>query len=130
MSENKFEFSYTPLSERERREAERLKKKYEPKKGTENKMERLRALDQKVWRVPMIWSLTFGIVGTLAFGAGMAMVLEWGLYLWGIVLATVGLIPVCLAYPLYKWLYERRAKKYREEILRLSEEILQGELSN
>ncbi len=124
MSENKFEFSYTAPTERERKEAESLRKKYLPKEEDTNAMEKLRALDKKVQTIPRIWALALGIVGTLIFGTGLTMILEWELLLWGAVVSVVGLIPLGLAYPVYKRRLKKLTDKHREEILALSEGIL------
>ncbi len=124
MSENKFEYSYDAPTERERREVESLKKKYAPKVERVDKMAELRSLDKKVQSVPMIWAWCLGVVGTLIFGTGLTMILEWDLFSWGAVIAAVGLIPVALAYPVHKWMSQRLSDRYRERILTLSEEIL------
>lgn len=124
MNEKKFEYSYTAPTERERKEVEELKKKYAPKEETQDKVARLRELDKKVQLPPTIWALSLGIVGTLIFGTGLTMILEWNLFLWGTVVAAVGLVPVALAYPVYQWLLKKLSDKYREQILALSEEIL------
>ena len=34
--------------------------------------------------------------------------------------------PDALAYPLYRWIFKRQKAKYGEEILRLSEQLLNG----
>lgn len=124
MNENKFEYSYDAPTERERKEVESLKKKYAPKVERVDKMEELRMLDRKVQSLPMTWGLIFGVVGTLIFGLGMTMVLEWKMLIWGVLVSVVGLIPVALAYPVYKWALQKMSDKYRERILALSEEIL------
>lgn len=124
MNENKFEYSYDAPTERERKEVESLKKKYAPKVERVDKIAELRALDKKVQSVPMIWGLCLGIVGTLIFGTGLTMILEWNLFSWGAVIAAVGLIPVALAYPVHKWMLQKLSDRYRERILTLSEEIL------
>lgn len=126
MNENKFEYSYAAPTERERKEVEALKKKYAPQEETEDKMARLRELDKKVQLPPKIWALILGVVGTLIFGTGLTMILEWDLFLWGTAVAAVGLVPVALAYPVYKWLLKKRSDEYRAQILTLSEEILHG----
>lgn len=124
MKENKFEYSYDAPTERERKEVESLKKKYAPKVERVDKMAELRALDKKVQSIPMIWALCLGIVGTLIFGLGLTMVLEWEMLMWGSLFSAVGLVPVSLAYPVYKWMLQKLSDRYRERILKLSEEIL------
>lgn len=124
MNEKKFEYSYAAPTERERREVESLKKKYAPETEHTDKMSELRELDKKVQSPPRIWALILGVVGTLFFGLGLTMILEWNLLLWGTAVAAVGLVPVALAYPVYKWKLQKLSDKYREQILTLSEEIL------
>lgn len=124
MNGNKFEYSYDAPTERERKEVESLKKKYAPKMERVDKMEELRMLDRKVQSIPMTWGLILGVVGTLIFGLGMAMVLEWKMLMEGALMSTVGLIPVAFAYPVYKWKLQKTSDKYRGQILALSEEIL------
>jgi uncharacterized membrane protein len=87
-------------------------------------MERLRRLDSIVKNSPMIWSLTLGISGCLVFGLGLTMVLEWSVLLWGIVTMIIGSIPMAIAYPVYKEALKQYKKLYGEEILRLSDELL------
>ncbi|MGM9665663.1 MAG: hypothetical protein ACI3XX_03890 [Eubacteriales bacterium] len=124
MDEKKFEYSYTAPTERERKEVESLKKKYAPRIERTDKMSELRELDKKVQSPPRIWALILGIVGTLIFGTGLTMILEWDVFVWGAVIAAVGLVPVALAYPVYKWKLQKLSDQYREQILALSEEIL------
>ena len=124
MNEKKFEYSYAAPTERERKEVESLRKKYAPEIERTDKMSELRELDKKVQSPPRIWALILGIVGTLVFGLGLTMILEWNSLLWGTAVAAVGLVPVALAYPVYKWKLQKLSDKYREQILTLSEEIL------
>ena len=124
---NKFEFTYTAPTERERREVESLRKQYLPEEKNTDKLARLRKLDEKVKTPPQILALTLGVVGTLIFGLGLTMILEWSLIAWGAIVAVIGIVPLALAYPIYRWLFKKLQDKHREEILRLSEEILNEE---
>ena len=74
--------------------------------------------------VPTIWSLALGGVGALIFGLGLTMILEWSIWLWGVVLMAVGSVPMAIAYPVYKSVLKKYKNRYGEEILRLSEELL------
>ena len=121
---NKFEYTYVAPTERERKEAESIRKQYLLKGEGEDKLARLRKLDEKVKTPPQIVALTLGVVGTLLFGLGLTMILEWSLIVWGSLVAVTGLIPLLLAYPSYKKLLKKLQDKHREEILKLSEEIL------
>ena len=124
--QNKFEYKYSVPTKDERKEVEEIRKYYG---GTEkeSKLERLRKLDGKAKTPPMLWSLSLGIIGTLIFGGGMSMVMLLEAWYWivlGVVVALIGLIPVGLAYPVYKKVAKKYKDKYGEEILQLSEEIL------
>lgn len=124
---NKFEFTYTAPTERERKEVESLRKEYLPAEESTDKLMRLRKLDERVKTPPQILALSLGIVGTLIFGLGLTMILEWSMILWGTLLAAMGLIPLVLAYPAHKKLLKKLRDKHRAEILQLSEEILNEE---
>ena len=52
------------------------------------------------------------------------MILEWNIWIWGIVLMAIGIVPMAIAYPVYKFSLNKGKAKYGEEILRLSEELL------
>ncbi|MBQ7830802.1 MAG: hypothetical protein IJ393_01865 [Clostridia bacterium] len=126
-NENKFEYRYAAPTEAERKKVESLRREYLNETVSEGKIERLKRLDNKVKQTPMIFGLTLGIIGTLIFGLGLAMILEWEIRVWGTLVAFVGLVPVCLAYPLYKKIFALQKKKYGAEIIRLSDEILNEE---
>ena len=123
MSE-RFNFKYTAPTEEERKEIDSIRRQYSPQEQTESKMERLRRLDSLVKNTAIIWSLVFGVLGALIFGLGLTMILEWSIWLWGIVLMVIGSIPISIAYPVYKFTLNKGKAKYGEEILRLSEELL------
>ena len=123
--QTKFEYSYSATSEAERREIASIRRQYEPQsEKKESKIERLRRLDAHVRNSANAMSLVFGIVGILVFGLGLTMMLEWALYFWGVVVCIVGAIPTALAYPVYSGTLRKNKKKYGEEILALSEELL------
>ena len=123
MSE-KFNFKYTAPTEAERKEIDSIRRQYSPQEQTESKMERLRRLDSLVKNTAIIWSLVFGVLGALIFGLGLTMILEWSIWLWGVVLMVIGSVPMAIAYPIYKLLLKKYKNRYGEEILRLSEELL------
>ena len=121
---NQFNFKYTAPTEEERKEIDSIRRQYAPQEKTETKMEKLRRLDGLVKSVPTIWSLVLGVVGMLIFGLGLTMILEWSIWLWGIVLMVIGSVPMAIAYPVYKFALNKGKAKYGDEILRLSEELL------
>ena len=121
---NQFNFKYTAPSQEERKEIDSIRRQYAPQEKTETKLERLRRLDGLVKNTAIIWSLVLGVVGTLVLGLGLTMILEWSIWLWGIVLMVIGSIPISIAYPVYKFTLNKGKAKYGDEILRLSEELL------
>ncbi len=124
MDENKFSYNYSAPTKEERREIEDIKRRYSAETPTESKMERLRHLDKKVKRSPTAVSLSLGIVGTLVFGLGLTMVLEWNMLTTGIIVMLAGCLPIAAAYPLHNLILAKNKKKYGEEIVKISEELL------
>lgn len=121
---NRFNYKYSAPTEEERREIDSIRRQYSNEEPTESKIERLRRLDSLVKNTATIWSLVLGVVGILIFGLGLTMILEWAIWLWGIVLMVVGSVLMSIAYPVYKWVLKKYKNRYGEEILRLSEELL------
>lgn len=121
---NQFNYKYTAPTEEERKEIDSIRRQYAPQEQTETKLERLRRLDGLVKNTAIIWSLILGVIGCLIFGLGLTMVLEWSILLWGIVLMVIGSVPMAIAYPVYKLALNKGKAKYGDDILRLSEELL------
>lgn len=120
-----FEYTYSAPTEREKKQIESIRKQYAPKpQTTEDAFECLKKLNAKVYDAARCASLSVGVVGILIFGFGLTMILEWSIWLWGIVTMAIGCIPVALAYPIYRWLLARGKRKYGTEIVRLSDELL------
>lgn len=126
-TEEKFAYSYAAPTEKERKEIASIRRQYQPQTNTEGKLERLRALDKRVKDSATITALCFGIVGCLIFGGGMALTLEVGNLLFGIPVSLIGMIPMILAYPMYHKVLRYSKKKYGEEIIKLSDELLSEE---
>lgn len=123
--ENKFNYTYAAPTEQERSEVESIRRQYTTaEQSNQNGIERLRKLDAKVKRAPLIASITLGVLGVLVFGLGLTMVLEWNLFVWGAVVAAVGIVPIAIAHPVHKVLLKRNKAKYGDEIVKLSDEIL------
>ena len=121
---NQFNFKYTAPSQEERKEIDSIRRQYAPQEQTETKIQRLRRLDALVKNTAVIWSLCLGVIGILIFGLGLTMMLEWNIWLWGVVLMGIGSVPMAIAYPVYKGVLKKYKTRYGEEILRLSEELL------
>ncbi len=123
MQQNNNVYTYSAPSEKERRRAQSIVNEYNVKEPA-SAYEKLLVLDKTVKTAPTAVSLTLGIVGTLIFGLGMAMCLEWLLFIPGIIVSTVGIIPLALAYPIYNLMLKKNKAKYKEQILKLGEELL------
>lgn len=127
--DEQFEYTYTAPTAAERREAEEIRKRYQEMTVNEDRITRLRKLDEKAKTPPMVWAISLGVFGTLIFGGGFTIILEEMLaspyhLILGSAICVVGMLPIGLAYPVYKYVLQKCKAKYGEEILRLSEEIL------
>lgn len=123
----KFEYKYSAPTQEERNEIDRIRRQYQPKDETITKMDRLRYLDNKVKAIPMIISLSIGIIGTLIFGLGLTFILEWNNIPLGVVLMVIGAAIMAIAYLSYSMSSKKLKSKYSKEILALSEELLNQE---
>lgn len=120
----KFIYNYSAPTTEERREIETIVNQYLPKDTNKSTFEQLKELNKKVKRTPRIVSLVMGIVGVLIFGLGLSMILEWQIFVWGVVVCIVGIIPVSLAYFVYKAIYRLNKAKYGDKIVELGNELL------
>lgn len=124
----KFEYTYSALTESERKRLESIRREYEPKRETEqSEFDRITQLDSKIKVPAHAWSITIGIVGALLFGLGLTMVLEWTMTVFGIIVMALGCVPLALAYPIYTALIARGKRKYGSEILQLLDSVSKSE---
>lgn len=129
--ENKESFNYT-YSAKEQEEIKRIRKKYAAPAMEEDKMAQLRRLDAGVYSKATTASLVVGIIGALIMGIGMSLVMtEIGAVLGtilsmiiGIGVGIIGIILVCLAYPIYNRTLKKEREKIAPEILRLTDELM------
>lgn len=96
------------------------------------KIDELKKLDKKVKTPAIAFAYIFGIIAALILGTGMCLAMNviGGTTVWmivGIVVGVVGIILCCANYPIYKTLLSSRKKKYSEEIIDLSNEILNNQ---
>lgn len=111
----------------ERQYAEKMREAYAPASEERGKLEQLRGLDRKVRRPADIFAYTFGIVGALVLGVGMCLAMEVignGLMAVGIVVGVAGIAMVAANYFIYRAVLRSRKKKYAEQIISLSGELL------
>lgn len=88
-------------------EIEKIRNKYMPKQ--EDKLEQLRKLDASVTKKGTIISIMLGVIGILAFGGAMSMILVVGnsLLLPGVLLGVFGIVLMVMAYPILQKLQKR-----------------------
>ncbi len=131
--ENNKKFHYT-YSAKEQEEIKAIRKKYAAPDENEDKMTQLRRLDASVTKKATTVSLVFGIIGALILGTGMSLAmtdigtiigLSGGMaMLVGIVLGIVGVVLVCVAYPIYNCIVKKEQEKIAPEIIRLTDELI------
>ncbi len=126
---NGFSFSYSAA---EQEEVRAIREKYTaPDRRQEATIDRLRRLDASVTRRGEIFSLVFGIIGTLLLGLGMSLVMtDLGVALGllamplGILLGAAGIALIALAYPVYTVTVKKDRARLAPEILRLTDELM------
>jgi len=129
--ENKESFNYT-YSAKEQEEIKAIRKKYAVPEEAEDKMAQLRRLDATVTQKATTVSLVFGIIGALIMGSGMSLVMtDIGNILGttlalivGIGIGIIGIVLVCMAYPIYNRTLKKEREKIALEILRLTDELM------
>lgn len=124
-------FNYT-YSAKEQEEIKNIRKKYVAPIEEEDKMTQLRKLDARVNSKATSASLVIGIIGALVLGCGMSLIMtDIGKSLGtilpliiGVVMGVIGIILVCLAYPIYNRTLKKERAKAAPEILRLTDELM------
>jgi len=121
--ENKEEFVYT-YSAKEREEVERIRSKYQPEDM--DTVARIKALDASVTTKANTVSIVVGIIGTLILGLGMSCCMVWSdsYFLAGIILGLIGILLVCVAYPIHNLVLKKERERIAPVILKLTEEII------
>jgi hypothetical protein len=122
MDNNKETFYYI-YSAKDQEEIEKIRLKYIPKE--ENKMEKLRKLDESATKPGTIAALALGIVSALLLGIGMCCSMVWAdrYFVPGIVIGLLGIAGAVAAYPLYNHITAKKREQIAPEILRLTEEL-------
>ena len=119
-----FHFSYSAGQNREiREEEERIRSGY-VQEG-KDKLKRLRELDNRTKQPALIFALLSGIGGMLILGGGMSLVMVWRHMAAGIVVGVTGCLLMAAAYPGHQYVLKKTKEKYKDEILRLCDELLQ-----
>ena len=132
-NKDKETFSYT-YSAKERAEIQKIRDKYEKPTAEEDKMTQLRRLDASVHSKATSVALVLGIIGALIMGCGMSLIMtDIGALLGapsnlamliGVPIGIVGMVLVCLAYPVYNRTVKKEREKIAPEIIRLADELM------
>ena len=111
-----------------------IRARYEAKETT--KLDELKALDKRVNNPAHVFAYVFGTVGALILGVGMCLAMQiiGGLVMFGmsvdmvagVVIGLVGIAMVSTNYFIHTALLEKRRRKYAEQIIALSNTILEG----
>ena len=93
------------------------------------KVEKLKELDKNVKKTPRVFSYTYGAIASLVLGTGMCLAMGvigsgTALMIAGIGIGIGGIVLTASTYPVYKKMLESSKKKHAEEIIQLSDEIL------
>lgn len=121
-------------SAKERDEIEKIRQKYASREP--DKMERVRMLDASASKKSLSVFLILAICGALVMGFGMSLAMtelgetlkldEVQSMIVGIAIGVVGIILVALSYPISSKVLKRERQKIAPEILRLTDELMNG----
>ena len=111
---------------------QKIRAQYMEREASE--LDELRALDWRVKRPANIFGYVFGSISAIVMGCGMSLVMtDIGATVGmanpmvpGIVIGVVGLAMAIVNYPLYKRLLASGRGKYADEIIALSDKIMNG----
>lgn len=109
---------------------QKIRTQYTEKEHTQ--LDKLKELDKKVKRPANIFGYTFGSISAIVMGSGMSLVMtDIGSIIGiasplvpGIMIGVVGLLMAIITYPMYKKILNSRKKKYADEIIKLSDSIM------
>ena len=96
-------------------------------------LDELKALDKRVKKPANIFAYVFGSLSAVIMGSGMSLVMtDVGEMLGissmvpGIVIGIAGMVLAIANYPIYKRILASRKKKYADEIIAISDKLMQG----
>lgn len=123
-SDADFKYEYSAPTESERKEIISIRNEYLSVGGGSNNVESLRAMHRRVKSLPRVISIVIGVIGTLIFGGGIALFLEFEYIVLGAIVGAIGFIIVLAAYPVYQLFTKLMKKKFGDKIIELSNQIL------
>lgn len=121
MDNNKFSYTYSADTQEE---IAKIREKYCPPEETT--LEKVKRLDNGVTNKATMVAIIIGVISSLVLGVGMSCCMVWTqFFVLGIVVGIIGLVGICAAYPVYKYVLEKERKKIAPQILALTGEELQ-----
>ena len=110
---------------------QKIRSEYTEKEHTQ--LDELKALDAKVKRPANVFAYTFGSISAIIMGSGMSLVMtDLGETLGmgdamvpGVVIGVIGLVLALVNYPLYKKMLGSHKEKYAEQIIKLSDKLME-----
>ncbi|MBQ8799343.1 MAG: dihydropteridine reductase [Lachnospiraceae bacterium] len=111
---------------------QKIRSQYTEKESTQ--LDELKELDKKVKTPVNVFAYVFGSIGAIIMGSGMSLVMtdlgeKLGMgdaMIPGVVIGVIGLVLVLMNYPIYKKLLSSRKEKYAEQIIELSNKLMEG----
>lgn len=109
---------------------QKIRTQYTEKEHTQ--LDELKELDAKVKRPANVFAYVFGSISAIIMGSGMSLILtdmgeifgDLGALMLGICVGMVGIILICLAYPIYNRTLRKAREKVAPEIMRLTDELM------
>ena len=109
---------------------QKIRTQYTEKEHTQ--LDALKALDKKVKKPANVFAIVFGSISAVVMGSGMSLIMtDIGSILGiadpmmpGIIIGVIGLVMAIITYPVYKKILTSRKKKYADEIIKLSDNIM------
>lgn len=109
---------------------QKIRTQYTEKEHTQ--LDALKALDKKVKKPANVFAIVFGSISAVVMGSGMSLIMtDIGSILGiadpmmpGIIIGVIGLVMAIITYPVYKKILNFRKKKYADEIIKLSDNIM------
>ena len=113
------------MNEKDKKYFEKILNSYQEKETS--KIDELRELDKKATKPAKVFAYVFGTIGSLILGFGMCIAMQVILaeLMWlGILVGVIGILMVSANYFIYKKLLAKGKEKYAEQILSLSNAII------
>ena len=109
---------------------QKIRTQYTEKEHTQ--LDELKELDAKVKRPANVFAYVFGSISAIIMGSGMSLVMtDIGSAIGvekatvpGIIIGVLGMLMAIINYPMYKKILSSRRKKYADQIMKLSDKIM------